>query len=127
MKQYTIQGQPFWFLSAYELAKTIKKTTRTIRNWESKGILPKPSVTKPIKTGLGNYNRRLYTEDQAKLIIKWIDRYNLYGRRIMNPECINWLHEEWARIEVIFKAQLKGEKDGSKKDDNREREIKKEN
>ncbi len=107
MTEYTIEGVPFWFVTSNELGKILTRSTRTLREWEQKGILPKPSVTFPMKTGLGNFNRKLYTEDQAKLLVQWMDMFRIGKATPVRQSWKDWLHNEWDALEKKFRLKIK--------------------
>lgn len=107
MTEYTIEGVPFWFVTSNELGKILKRSTRTLRKWEHEGTLPKPSVTVPMKTGLGKFNRKLYTEDQAKLLVQWMDMFRISKATSVQQSWIEWLHKEWAVLEEKFRLKIK--------------------
>ncbi len=107
MTEYTIEGVPFWFVTSNELGKILNRSTRTLREWEQKGILPKPSVSVPMKTGLGNFNRKLYTEDQAKLLVQWMDMFRIGKATPVRQSWKDWLHKEWAVLEEGFRLKIK--------------------
>ncbi len=106
MTEYAIEGVRFFFVTSNELGKILSRTTRALRIWEQKGILPKPSVTMPMKTGLGEFSRKLYTEDQAKLLVQWMDMFRIGKSTPFRQSWIDWLHKEWASLEKKFRLKI---------------------
>ncbi len=121
MQEYTIEGIRVWLMTTQELSKHICRTSRTIYNWEKNGTLPKPSVTKKVKSGLGTFDQRLYTEDQAKLLLTWMEKHNLFRKGvIIKPEWKLSLQAEWKELEKQFQKHLKGEKYADPKEESKE-------
>ena len=108
MKKYTINGRPIRLIGTRELCKYARLSSRTIFRWEKKGILPEVIIDKKRMTGIGMHKQRLYTKEQAELILKWLDDYNLgvQGKKVQ-PYQLQDLHQQWEALAKQFNKQYR--------------------
>lgn len=63
-----VQGEDREFFTVGALAKALGRRPVTIRAWERKGVIPKPTFRRPGATPEGN--RRLYTREQISGMVR---------------------------------------------------------
>ena len=81
-KEYIINGVRQTFYSIGEVCKALGKSPVTIRMWESKGWIPKPSFRTPTPQseqipGKVPKGRRLYSQDQLDTLIDGVERFGI--------------------------------------------------
>lgn len=81
-KEYVIKGETMVLYTIGEVAKALGKRPVTLRMWESKGWIPKPSYrTSPPKAeqipGKALRGRRLYSQYQLDTLIDGVERYGI--------------------------------------------------
>lgn len=107
MKLYRINGHEIWLMSTHELSRVTGIASRALRRWEKQGILPKPSVTASMYSHMvGDCERRLYTEEQARVLAKWVARVRP-GKGVVIPKrLVEQLHVEWGNVSERFLAEI---------------------
>lgn len=114
MRQYKINGRRVWLLSISEVSKLTGVSTRALRAWEVKGILPKASVVRDMHSPIyGECSRRLYTEEQARALTAWVAKVKPGKGVVIKPWMIEHLHKMWEKATEQFKKEIEGEGDGS--------------
>lgn len=63
---YPVKGVPTEFFTVGQVAALLGRKANTIRDWETKGVIPKARYTRPGRQGDTRGNRRLYTRAQAE-------------------------------------------------------------
>jgi hypothetical protein len=78
--------------------------------------MPEPCVRMPTNSWHGQtvYNR-YYTIEQAKLIVSWINKFELYQKKIDFPEeAREFIFSAWEETVENFNNYIKGDEDGTK-------------
>lgn len=102
-KEYVINGEKQMFYTIGELCKALGKRPVTLRMWESKGWIPKPSFRTPPPNGIqipdkAQKGRRLYSQQQLDTLIDGVEQFGLN-----NPYHADWeafktyIKENWTR------------------------------
>ena len=81
-KVYVINGKDVQLFTIGQLALALNKRTATVRNWEYKGWIPKPSYRTPKPKGQQipekvSKGRRLYTLEQVEFLTEAIERFKI--------------------------------------------------
>lgn len=63
-RTYTVGGKDVEFFTVGQLAMALNRTSKTVRRWEEKGIIPVAIFRAPSKSPLGK--QRLYTRAQVE-------------------------------------------------------------
>jgi len=120
MKEYTIDGVKVWLIGTRELVKIVHKSRKTLNKWEKKGALPKPFIEAKVNTGLGSFNKRLYTEGQIESLLEWMNKYRLFGKRSITEPMKEELRLRWRVEEKNF---LEGVKNAKEKENKFQEEV----
>lgn len=102
-KEYVINGERKMMYTIGQLCKALGKSAVTLRMWESKGWIPKPSFRTPPPSGpqipgKTSKGRRLYTQEQLDILIDAVEQYN-----IADPHHGDWegfkkhIQENWKK------------------------------
>ena len=102
-KEYVINGERLMMYTIGEVCKALDKSTVTVRMWESKGWIPKPSFRTPAPNnvqipGKASKGRRLYTQQQLDTLLDSMTQFN-----IAEPHKGDWdgfkqyIQENWKR------------------------------
>ncbi len=67
---YKIKGNDVELFTITELSQALNRQPVTIRKWETKGILPKATFTKPGAGGDPRGRRRLYSRAQVEALVQ---------------------------------------------------------
>lgn len=116
MREYTINGRPIWLVNVREISKAVGKCGRTLRRWEDRGFLPESCIRMPKNSWHGEtVYKRYYTVEQAKLIVSWINKFELYRDRIeFTDEARDYIFSQWEETVENFNKFSRGEEDGKK-------------
>jgi len=81
-KEYVINGKKVILYTIGEVAKALGRKPVTIRMWETKAWIPKPSYrTSPPKTeqipGKPSKGKRLYSQEQLDTLLEGVERYGI--------------------------------------------------
>lgn len=110
MKMYSVNGREVLLLTMQDLSKRTKIPSKRLREWEREGILPRPVVVEPMRSPVyGECERRLYTNEQVNVLIKWLERYRPNGRLRLSETAKQQLHDMWDNKTKDFLLFLKGE------------------
>lgn len=110
MRLYSIHGVQVKLLTVRELAKHCNVSSRNLREWERKKILPRPTVTEPVETPVSKTGKtRLYTQEQAEVLKNWLIRFKKEHNLLVNTSQVQILHDDWYRATEVFIKTLKGE------------------
>lgn len=102
-KDYVINGEKLVLYTIGQVCKALAKSAVTIRMWESKGWIPKPSFRTPPPTGSQIPNkalkgRRLYTQQQLDTLIDAVALFNIADHRRGDWEGFKkHIQENWKR------------------------------
>ena len=102
-KDYIINGVRQTFYSIGEVSKALGKKPVTIRMWESKGWIPKPSFRTPTPKseqipGRVLKGRRLYSQDQLDTLIDGVQRFGIAEYYSGDwGGFINYIKDNWKR------------------------------
>jgi DNA-binding transcriptional MerR regulator len=103
MKQYSIQGREVWLLTIQEMSKVVGVRGKVLREWEKRGILPKPLVTDKIYRKLtGECRQRLYTQGQSEILAQWVSKVRPGKGVVIKDSLIQMLHEKWEEASKKF-------------------------
>lgn len=102
-KEYIINGEKQTFYTIGEVCKALGKRPVTLRMWESKGWIPKPSFRTPPPVGIqipdkAQKGRRLYSQAQLDTLIDAVEQCG-----VNNPYHADWeafkkyIKEHWTR------------------------------
>jgi hypothetical protein len=81
-KEYIINGEKLTFYTIGEVCKALGKSPVTLRMWESKGWIPKPSFRTPTPQseqvpGKVPKGKRLYSQQQLDTLIEGMERFGV--------------------------------------------------
>lgn len=87
--EFLVNGEVRKFYTIGALAKSLGKSTVTIRSWESKGWLPPagfrtPTPVGPQVPGKAVKGKRLYSQEQVVFLTEAYEKY------VLNPRKPNW-------------------------------------
>ena len=98
-----INGKIIKLLTMNALSKYVGLKSHTLRQWERKGLLPKPQIVKKFISGLaGECDRRLYTMEQALLLKQWVERVRPNHGVKIKESMIEILHDKWIEVTNQF-------------------------
>lgn len=97
-KEYIINGEKQLFFTIGEVCKALGKRPVTLRMWESKGWIPKPSFRTPPPNGIqipdkAQKGRRLYSQQQLDTLIDGVEQCG-----VNNP-----YHADWEAFKTYIK------------------------
>lgn len=96
-KTMVVKGIPTDLYTVGALARIVGRSVKTIRKWEDKGWLPKPTYRTSKASGSPKVNGsekgyRLYTRAQIEVVYEALENNNLMGSRNGHwQEADNWL------------------------------------
>lgn len=95
-KTTVINGEEVKLYYIGEVARRLCRTPVTVRKWESEGIIPKAWFND--KNG-----RRLYTEEQVRLLVKYSRRYHIHhGKPIKSTYFSQHVFAEFEKLRIKY-------------------------
>ena len=97
-KEFVINGEKHIFYTIGEVCKALGKRPVTLRMWESKGWIPKPSFRTPPPNGTqvpgkAQKGRRLYSQQQLDTLLDAVEQCG-----VNNPH-----HGDWDAFKIYIK------------------------
>jgi len=102
-KIYVINGEKHVFYTIGEVCKALGKKPVTLRMWESKGWIPKPSFRTPTPKseqipGKAVKGRRLYSQEQLDILIDGMERFGIANHYEGNWDGFRqYIKDNWKR------------------------------
>lgn len=102
-KEYVINGEKHMFYSIGEVCKALGKSPVTLRMWESKGWIPKPSFRTPPPNGQqvpgkAVKGRRLYSQSQLDTLLDAVEQFGVANYATGDWDGFKqYIKEHWTR------------------------------
>ena len=102
-KEFIINGEHIIMYTIGEVCKALGKSAVTLRMWESKGWIPKPSFrtpapSKPQIPGKASKGRRLYTQQQLDTMLDAVEHFNIANHRLGDWDGFRkYIQDNWKR------------------------------